>query len=313
MLKKSCDSRAAKCDALSAKNVELAVQNKQLHMNIEQLSRPRSAGLFMKLEASLQNASELLLENKRLDSRVSQLQSRVDTTDAKVEDQGAQVASLQIDLALSVDAQEEAEKQLADVTSGYASTRKRLKEEKNYRKRDGSKFQKEAARFEQGFNAMLRRKKGDVGDVLKEISMLLASTEEVQGRTTEEQHKLIRALDAVQSELEGVTKRHADATDHIKTKKNGKEFDDNIVLLAMELQTLGVSSNIVGQVEVLCARHLAKRCALCSLHVYMYYLLFVLCSRSLLSSHGDQVSIYFSDHSLYSFLLITILTFSLFY
>ena len=141
---------------------------------------------------------------------------------------------------------------------------------------------------------MLRRKKGDVGDVLNEISVLLASTEEVQGRSTEEQHKLIRALDAVQSELEGATKRHADATGPIKTKRNGKEFDDNIVLLtmAMELQTLGVSSSIVGQVEVLCARHLAKRCALCSLHVYMhvctlstlYSLLSVLCSLlSLLS------------------------------
>ena len=94
MLKKSCDARAAKCDALSAKPVELAVQNKQLHRNIEELSRPRSAGLFMKLEASLRNASELLRENKRLDNRVSQLQSRVDTADAKVEDQGTQLASL---------------------------------------------------------------------------------------------------------------------------------------------------------------------------------------------------------------------------
>lgn len=77
-------------------------------------------------------------------------------------------------------------------------------------------------------------------------------------------------LDAVQSELEGATKRHADATGPIKTKKNGKEFDDNILFLTMELQTLGVSSNIVGQVEMLCARHLAKRCALCSLHVCMH-------------------------------------------
>ena len=118
---------------------------------------------------------------------------------------------------------------------------------------------------------MLRRKKGDVGDVLNEISVLLASTEEVQGRSTEEQHKLIRALDAVQSELEGATKRHADATGPIKTKRNGKEFDDNVLLLTMELQTLGVSLNIVGQVEMLCARHLAKRCALCSLHVCMHH------------------------------------------
>ena len=78
-------------------------------------------------------------------------------------------------------------------------------------------------------------------------------------RIAQERQNLVKALDAVQDELERATANLASATGPIQTLKNKTDFDDNIRILTMELQTLGVSSNIVGEVESLCCRHLAKR------------------------------------------------------
>jgi hypothetical protein len=45
----------------------------------------------------------------------------------------------------------------------------------------------------------------------------------------------------------------------IQTMKNNRDFSDEIVLLTWELMAMGVSSNIVGEVEALCCEHLAHR------------------------------------------------------
>ena len=116
-------------------------------------------------------------------------------------------------------------------------------------------------KYQNQFQGMLRRKKGDVSSLLVDIAKLFGATDQLKQRSGEEQLKLMRALDAVEDELRGVNSELSAATGPIRTLKNKTDFDDNIRLLTMELQTLGVSSNVVGDVQVLCCRHLANRSA----------------------------------------------------
>ena len=80
----------------------------------------------------------------------------------------------------------------------------------------------------------------------------MVSTEGDRKRSEVEQTKLNAALQKMQEELQG-------ATGPIETMKNGRDFSDEIVLLTWELMAMGVSSNIVGDVEALCCEHLAHR------------------------------------------------------
>ena len=108
---------------------------------------------------------------------------------------------------------------------------------------------------------MFKRKEGDAGCLLVDMAKLFAATQASSERTAQERENLVKALDAVQDGLERAALNLAPAIGPIQTLKNKTdfEFDDNIRILTMELQTLGVSSNIVDEVESLCCRHLAKR------------------------------------------------------
>ena len=77
----------------------------------------------------------------------------------------------------------------------------------------------------------------------------MVSTEGDRKWSEVEQTKLNAALQKMQEELQG-------ATGPIETMKNGRDFSDEIVLLTWELMAMGVSSNIVGDVEALCCEHL---------------------------------------------------------
>ena len=115
--------------------------------------------------------------------------------------------------------------------------------------------------FESKYKAMLARKKRDTKGLMDEIGTLIQTTTSACGRSETETACLASALASVQLELSHRESELAAGREPIQTKKNSKEFDDNIVLLTMELMTLGVSENIciVGQVECLCSRHLANR------------------------------------------------------
>lgn len=117
-------------------------------------------------------------------------------------------------------------------------------------------------KYQNQFKGMLRRTKGDVSSLLVDIAKLFGGTDQLKKRSVEERRKLIRALDVVEGELRVANSELSAVTGPIRTLKNKTDFDDNIRLLTIELQTLGVSSNVVGEVQVLCCRHLTNRLAL---------------------------------------------------
>jgi hypothetical protein len=137
--------------------------------------------------------------------------------------------------------------------------RARSKVHRQSRLDSGARNDKALLKFEENFNRVIQRKKGDERGLLTEIMALIVHTEESSGRSAAETNKLSAALDFCENELLRRQQDLVSSRGPIDTMKNGKEFDDNIVLLTMELLTMGVSENIVGSVEALCCRHLAKR------------------------------------------------------
>ena len=144
-------------------------------------------------------------------------------------------------------------RQLAqDAIARQGVTAKKLKIVRIQQARGDEKHKKYVQRSERLYDQMLARKKKDCIGVIGQLQTLLESTKQERGRSEEQQQELLGALTAVRAELDA-------ASGPIRTKKDGKSLDDNIALLTMELMTLGVSEGVVGQVEVLCCRHLAKR------------------------------------------------------
>ena len=137
--------------------------------------------------------------------------------------------------------------------------RERAKTASRARDRADKRWSDQLNDFEKKFNQMLARKKMDAHGLVTELSTLIEDTAISRGRSQAETHQIQLTLLQVQTELSRRDVEVAAGREPIVCMKNKKEFDDNIVLLTMELITLGVSENIVGNVEALCCRHLAKR------------------------------------------------------
>ena len=141
MLQKSNAMLNDKHDALASTNSALVIQNKQLSIDVDVLSRPRSADLALEnesLQTSLKDSKRdcnvLERENKHIHSKVSHLECSVSKTKSEL-------VLVQSEFALAVDAQEEAEKQAALETGRSAIARQQLKVNKRDRKRDEEKYQ----------------------------------------------------------------------------------------------------------------------------------------------------------------------------
>ena len=113
MLKKSNATLNDNHGALISANSALVIQNKQLSIDIDVLSRPRSASLSLENESLhtllkdlRRDCNVLQRENKHLHSKVSHLECSANRTKSNL-------ALVQSGFALAVDAQEEAKKQAA--------------------------------------------------------------------------------------------------------------------------------------------------------------------------------------------------------
>ena len=114
------------------------------------------------------------------------------------------------------------------------------------------KLNKTVEHFETKASGVKSRNKKDVKGLLAELQVLVTSSACDRSRSQIQQAKLNSAISKMQAELDAVS-------GPICTMKNGRDFSDEIVLLSWELMAMGVSSNIVGDVEALCCEHLAHR------------------------------------------------------
>ena len=115
-----------------------------------------------------------------------------------------------------------------------------------------SKLETVVSEFESRAAGVKRRNQKDVKGLLDELRTLVTNTGNERTRSIGHQAKLQAAVSEMQDELELQRKP-------IRTMKNNRDFSDEIVLLTWELMAMGVSSNIVGDVEALCCQHLAHR------------------------------------------------------
>ena len=115
-----------------------------------------------------------------------------------------------------------------------------------------TKLHKTVEQFEMKAAAVKGRNRKDVKGLLTELQVLVSSSEGDRKRSDALQAKLNTAIHQMQEQL-------SEATGSIRTMKNKRDFSDEIVLLTWELMAMGVSSNIVGDVEALCCEHLAHR------------------------------------------------------
>ena len=106
--------------------------------------------------------------------------------------------------------------------------------------------------FETKATNVKTRNKKDVNGLLTELQVLVKSSECDRDRSNAQQSKLNAAISGMQGQL-------SQATGPIETMKNSRDFSDEIVLLSWELMAMGVSANIVEDVEALCCEHLAHR------------------------------------------------------
>ena len=104
------------------------------------------------------------------------------------------------------------------------------------------KLKSTVERFETQASGAKSRNRKDVTGLLAELQVLVTSSESDRSRSEIQQSKLNSAISKMQQELDA-------ATGPIDTMKNGRDFSDEIVLLTWELMAMGVSSNIVGDVE----------------------------------------------------------------
>ena len=122
-----------------------------------------------------------------------------------------------------------------------------------------AKLQSTVVDFEGKAAGVKRRNKGDVKGLLSELHALVVSTTSERNRSKSQQVKLEVALQKITMELASSQSELDSKGQPIKTMQNGRDFSDEIVLLTWELMAMGVSANIVGDVEALCCEHLAHR------------------------------------------------------
>ena len=242
---------------------ELTAENQQLTLENNGLKSSRIGEVTMirnRLEIELKEALDSAKTDRRQQLQSSNaLSSNVSKLRKKVADQQCEINKLTLSVEAALEAQEGAELDAQDAESRAEAAnsrtdtvRQQLRLVKKQKLRQAEKQQEEIGKSKLLYTQMLERKKKDCTGVLAELGKLLADTEKDRGRSEGEQLALVQALHRVESELK-------DKIGPIKTKKDGRSFDHDIALLTMELLTLGVSERVVGQVEVLCCRHLAKR------------------------------------------------------
>jgi hypothetical protein len=201
------------------------------------------------LDRSKGDSRQLVLTTKALTAEISLLKQTIAA-------QGLKIGELLNSVGVALEGKEDAEMEAAhnqqlaqDAIARQGVTAKKLKIVRIKQARGDEKHKKYVQRSERLYDQMLARKKKDCIGVVGQLQTLLESTKQERGRSKEQQQELLGALTAVRAELDAVS-------GPIRTKKDGKSLDDNIALLTMELMTLGVSEGVVGQVEVLCCRHL---------------------------------------------------------
>ena len=208
----------------------------------------------LQIQVAKQVSADLVLVGS-----ASKLQAQLDDSQAQLTDAHSDQIRLEQQNSKLQTKLQDANKHVEELKCRSKAHREQGKVLRRQRQRDGSKWDKQVADFECNYKAMLIRKQRDSQGLMSEISSLIKTTSEACGRSQAETSRVDTALAEVQGELARRELELAVGREPIQTKKNAKEFDDNIVLLTMELMTLGVSENIVGQVESLCSRHLAKR------------------------------------------------------
>ena len=217
--------------------------SKQLKAQLAQVRQERNAARGELQTSQIANA-ELLQENQRQIAQV-EFQCQMDIKDAEEQAQ----ASIRKAESQAMDDKEAGIAKAKESTERYRAYSKKMSKQAS---RAQSKLERAVAGFEDKAAAVKSRSRRDVTNLLGELTTLVTSSEHDRKRSDRHQAKLQAAVIGMQAELE-VQKQP------IGTMKNNRDFSDEIVLLTWELMAMGVSSNIVGDVEALCCEHLAHR------------------------------------------------------